>query len=849
MKRINEQRPKAFIGAAISVGTSIVSGIIGNRKKKKAEQAERLRQERLQNLQNHQALASAQNENMMSEEERSQFLSQYLSKGGGVKTSPRKGVKARIVEGGTAIPIKKDSFLLKGRKHNTGGIVIDAGKTGVEAEGGEVVQVTPKQLKVFSAQPILNGNSPAELVQKGVEPSKVFNAQESFKDRNGLNDDGTKKKAMGGKEKIGTRLAASSKSQLLQRVPKYNKLNVNRGTFGSGKGTGGGAGTKIHPSDDIIEISKKDTLYIPVERNFNDAFAEARRSGKKSFEFQDKQYNTSLGDNPNNYSAGQNRKEIIIVPIERNRKLYTKNNNTKMKLGGNRKIHPSLLGEYHGRNEGRAIRSLREARNNPKYQYSGGKNVSSMPSLNSELRPIKREEPVKKEVSKPKKQSFSSAFAEARRQGLKVFEWNGKKYGTQLASEVTKKPTANKVESKATKTEPKTEPKVQTIERELPEVVITAPRKKQSTSNNNVSFNKVKPKVTKTNVIPEVNVVGSRIPKMIKDNTFVPGQYPSNNNNVTAPRESTSVSLYKGIKSMLGVPNRRKSKLGSKTKLLKDNYDDFGLEKDYSSSFAPNALTKANMNSVKTNSVVPTKPVGASISSSTSPLSKSGGFKNFMSGIGGEAISAGIGALGNIISGVTNKNSINNIQAPTRPRTVVPARMRTTYNINPQLAESRDSERNIARLIDSNTSSSSGKIARVQSLANRGVLERNKLRGMKENVETDLLNRSALNRQGVEAANNQVLNAYDNAVTQTENEKIQARANNRTNVIEGLTSAVRDYQLGVDKRRSEENATAAMMSANPEQMELFLKLMDKNKSRLGNVRSTLFRCGGKKKIA
>lgn len=600
MKRINEQKPKAFIGAAISVGTSIVSGIIGNRKKKKAEQAERLRQERLQNLQNHQALASAQNESMMSEEDRTQFLSQYLSKGGGVKTSPRKEVKARIVEGGTAIPIKKDSFLLKGRKHNAGGIVIDAGKTGVEAEGGEVVQVTPKQLKVFSAQPILNGNSPAELVQKGVEPSKVFNAQESFKDKNGLNDDGTKKKkVMGGKDKFGNKLAESSKSQIMQRIPKYNKLNINRGTFNGGKGSGGGAGTKFNYSDDIIEI----------------------------------------------------------------------------------------------------------------------------------------------------------------------------------------------------------------------------------------------------------NVVGSRIPKMINDNTFVPGRYPNSSNNVTTPRESTSTSLYKGIKSMLGVPNRKKSALGSKTKLLKDNYNNFGLEKDYSNSFTPNALTKANMNSVKTNSVVPTKPIGASISSSTSPLSKSGGFKNFMSGIGGEAISAGIGALGNIISGVTNKNSINNIQAPTRPRTVVPARMRTTYNINPQLAESRDSERNIARLIDSNTSSSSGKIARIQSIANRGILERNKLRGMKENVETDLLNRSALNRQGVEAANNQVLNAYDNAVTQTENEKIQARANNRTNVIEGLTSAVRDYQLGVDKRRSEENATAAMMSANPEQMELFLKLMNKNKGRLSNIRSTLFKCGGKKKIA
>lgn len=656
MKRINEQRPKAFIGTAISVGTSIVNGIIGNRKKKKAEQAERLRQERLQNLQDNQALASAQNENMMSEEERSQFLSQYLSKGGKVRTFPHKRTELRIVEGGTAIPIKKDSFLLKGRKHNTGGIVIDAGKTGVEAEGGEVVQVTPKQLKVFSAQPILNGNSPAELVQRGAKPSKVFNAQESFKDRNSLNDDGTK-------------------------------------------------------------------------------------------------------------------------------------NNNKMKKGSIRKIYPSLSGRYDGMNEGRAIRSLREARSNPKYQYNSGKNIFSTPSLNSELKPIKREEVIKKEETKAKKQSFSSAFAETRRQGLKIFEWNGKKYGTQLASEVTKKPAPNK-----------TKPKVQ------------------------------------TNNAPKINIVTSRIPKMIEDNKFVPGQYPSRNNNVTIPRESTFVSLYKGIKNMLGVPSRKK--LGGSSR------------KDYSSSFAPNALTKANMNSVKTNSVVLGKPIGASINPSTSPLSKiRSGFKNFISGVGGEAISAGIGALGNIISGVTNKNSINNIQAPTRPRTIIPARMRTTYNINPQLAESRDSERNMARIIDSNTSSSSGKIARIQSLANRGVLERNKLRGMKENVETYLLNRYALNRQGVEAANNQVLNAYDNAVTQTENEKIQARANNRTNIIEGLTSAVRDYQLGMDKRRSEENATTAMMSANPEQMELFLKLMDKNKGRLSKVRSSLFRCGGKKKIA
>ena len=690
MKRINEQRPKAFIGTAISVGTSIIGGIIGNRKKKKAEQAERLRQERLQNLQDNQALASAQNENMMSEEERSQFLSQYLSKGGKVRTFPHKGTELRIVKGGTAIPIKKDSFLLKGRKHNTGGIVIDAGKTGVEAEGGEVVQVTPKQLKVFSAQPILNGNSPAELVQKGAEPSKVFNAQENFKNRNGLNDDGTKKKAMGGKEKKESGLARTSRSQLMQRVPKYNRLYINRGDFGGGQGGGAGTGTKIHPSDDLYTISKTDTLYVPVERNFNDAFSEARRSGQATFDFQGKKYNTQLGDNPNNYAAGQSRKEETIVPIVRKRTIRTSNPNTKLKLGG-----LSRKDDY-------------------------GSSKKPYPSVKS-----------------------------------KDFAGGGRSY----------------------------------------------------------------PIPTKADARDALRLAGLH------------------------GRSDVRAKVYKKY------PELKKSALGSRTRLLKNNYNNFGLEKDYSSSFAPNTLTKTNMNSVKTNSVVPSKPVGVSISSSTSPLSKSSRFGNFMSGIGGEAISAGIGALGNIISGVTNKNSINNIQAPTRPRTIIPARMRTTYNINPQLAESRDSERNMARIIDSNTSSSSGKIARIQSLANRGVLERNKLRGMKENVETYLLNRSALNRQGVEAANNQVLNAYDNAVTQTENEKIQARANNRTNIIEGLTSAVRDYQLGMDKRRSEENATAAIMSANPEQMELFLKLMDKNKGRLSKVRSSLFRCGGKKKIA
>lgn len=781
MRTINNRRPKAFIGAAISVGTQLIGGIIGGAKKRKAEEAARREQERQAKLQAAQQQASYMTENAENDANVYKNIRNQLMRNGG--NIPRKGAVPLIAEGGTAIPIKKDSFLLKGRKHNTGGIIIGKGKNSIEAEGDEVVQITPKQLKVFSAQPILNGNSPAELVQKGAEPSKVFNAQEEFKDKNNLNDDGTK-------------------------------------------------------------------------------------------------------------------------------------NNSKMKNGGIRKIYPSLSGRYYGKNEGRAIRSLREARSNPNYQYNGN-NIPSMPSLNSELKPIKREEPVKKEVSKPKKQSFSSAFAEARRQGLKVFEWNGKKYGTQLASEVTKKPITNKVEpkvTKETKIEPKTKTKVQTIERELPEVVITAPRKKQSTLNNNVSSNKVEPKSSKTNIIPEVNVVGSRIPKMIKDNTFVPSQY-SSNNNITVPRESTSVSLYKGIKSILGVPERRRKKLGGlsrskdygsdkkpypsvkskdfagggrsypiptkadardalrlaglhgrsdvKAKVYK-KYPELKNKKATLGTFG--SLTGANRRLLALNQNVPSAGItaGAKIinpsASSIKPmnLSSNNGSKGFnlFKGIDkGEAISSGIGAAGTLISGLLNKGSIDKTSAPQvpTPQLIAPAKLKTSVNINPQLSDVRESELSQNRLVEGNTASSVASVARQQRISNNALSQRSRLRGEKENLETQLQNQDAINRQQVASSNAQQINEANRfnsiSATQTANDKIQATANNRTQMIEGITSGVRDYQLGVDKKRSEENATAAMMSANPEQTELFLKLMDKNKSRLGNVRSTLFRCGGKKKIA
>lgn len=557
MRTINNRRPKAFIGAAISVGTQLIGGIIGGAKRRKAEEAARLEQERQAKLQAAQQQASYMTENAENDANVYKNIRNQLMRNGG--NIPRKGVPL-IVEGGTAIPIKKDSFLLKGRKHNTGGIIIGKGKNSIEAEGDEVVQITPKQLKVFSAQPILNGNSPAELVQKGAEPSKVFNAQESFKDRNGLNDDGTKKKrnmrTITGKKKLGG----------LSRKKDY------------------GSDKKPYPSVKSNDFAGGGRSYpIPTKADARDALRLAGLHGRSDVKA--KVY-----------------------------KKYPELKNKKAVLG--------TLGSLTGANR-----------------------------------------------------------------------------------------------------------RLLALNQNVPSAGITAGAK-------------------------IINPSASSIKPM----------------NLSSNNGSKGFNLFKGIDK-------------------------------------------------------------------------------------GEAISSGIGAVGTLISGLLNKGSIDKTSAPQvpTPQLIAPAKLKTSVNINPQLSDVRESELSQNRLVEGNTASSVASVARQQRISNNALSQRSRLRGEKENLETQLQNQDAINRQQVASSNAQQINEANrfNSIfaTQTANDKIQATANNRTQMIEGITSGVRDYQLGVDKKRSEENAIAAMMSANPEQMELFLKLMEKNKGRLGNIRSTLFRCGGKKKIA
>lgn len=109
--------------------------------------------------------------------------------------------KRKIIDvrhGGVLIPIGNNTYLAKGRTHEQGGI--DIGDD-LEIENNEVAQLKGDYLKIFSAQPILNGYSPSQLVLGGANPDRVFNAQEKFKEVNKLNDDGSKNKKYGDRMK------------------------------------------------------------------------------------------------------------------------------------------------------------------------------------------------------------------------------------------------------------------------------------------------------------------------------------------------------------------------------------------------------------------------------------------------------------------------------------------------------------------------------------------------------------------------------------------------------------------------------------------------------------------------
>lgn len=89
--------------------------------------------------------------------------------------------------------------------------------------------------------------------------------------------------------------------------------------FGLGQFGGAGAGSLFIEPESEFELVK-DTLWVPIQESFNDAFSNARKKGLKTFMFNGELKNTELGNDPKAQEAGAKRfQNIGLIPIE-----YTK---------------------------------------------------------------------------------------------------------------------------------------------------------------------------------------------------------------------------------------------------------------------------------------------------------------------------------------------------------------------------------------------------------------------------------------------------------------------------------------------------------------------------------------------
>lgn len=309
-------RKKCWIGAAIGAATSIAGSLFGN----SAQKREMRRQQSIRDWQD----ATQEAANMTSvfnnsRDYQEDYLRQFRTAARLGKTLGAKGIY--ITDGGDATKIGNNTYLLRGASHEdvneTGqtGIGINVDGNEVEAEGGEVAQKKNGALRIFSAQPILsNGMSPAQAIMRGYNKDKVFNAQQQFKRRNGLKDDGSK--AAFGDFVTGTwnflKQYRSPITNLAALAAAYQKFypnsnyNKQKGKFGGGKGfNGSGAGGSW---TNVKSATRK-------FNNFNDAYDDAVNRGASTFKFGNKLYNTKAEGNSireiNNRVVGSYRDTIM----------------------------------------------------------------------------------------------------------------------------------------------------------------------------------------------------------------------------------------------------------------------------------------------------------------------------------------------------------------------------------------------------------------------------------------------------------------------------------------------------------------------------------------------------------
>lgn len=178
-----------------------------------------------------------------------------------------------------------------------------------------------------------------------------------------------------------------------------------------------------------------------------------------------------------------------------------------------------------------------------------------------------------------------------------------------------------------------------------------------------------------------------------------------------------------------------------------------------------------------------------------------------------------IGGVTNTIGSITNYNSnrrtLNNMKYSSAPLPIQAKKLKTRFNINPQLDKIREYLKATNRDIDANTASSRVALARKGIARTNALLQTNNLYATKENAETQLLNQDNMNQQNVAARNVEMYNRWREGKSNFDNMLLEKHAENTSDLIRGLTTTVQDIIGRIEQRKNINNTLSTIAAANP----------------------------------
>lgn len=695
-----------------------------------------------------------------------------------------------VVAGGIAQPLGNNFFYMNGRKHSQGGIDIGpSDKTGIEVEDGEVVETNGNELKVYSAQPIINGVSPAKLVMGGANPDKVFKAQEDFKDRNRINDDGTKYKE-GGK--------------IYQAPDEYKR--------------------QIAESGSII-IGGYPTIAGNRNYKFIKGLTKASRIGRTATNFINlgRQKIYDLANKIDNTWINQGIKEVYRTTIgkhgsnlPRTIDYINKNNinENKKAMGGlsrdkdygsKKKPYPSVakkdfagghrsypiptkadaidalrLAGLHGRNDVKA----KVYNKYPELRKKG--NVGLVVSINGNVKNGLIHSPSSTGGLRDK---FAVGGNRINRHGR---TWE---YDEQIGAYV---PITNRTINRTSAYPINKSARGETI--------IGSDytfRNGRWSKNNNVNTNTNKPNIDNGNRRPQY-YAERRLP-LFEDGAGITSGLVragwSHGNDKGISTNNTNIPSLSETKSSGKTPRGGRSKSSQSAQSI-------------STKTPPTAVYNRNLPKVEA-SIPTTLPVPTSIPAQGTTSSNGKGQGKFKNLTTADWIGLGSNVAGGLASYFASKRAINKMRGPGRPTLISANKLKTKYNINPQLDRIRENKFEAYRDIDSNTASSRVSLARKQRVRNAAGQAANELYGNKENIETNLINQDRRNQQSVRQFNAQQYNQYIDRKTAFDNGIREAKVTNINNLFSGINAGIQDMISRYENRKALNNTIGAMRASAP----------------------------------